>query len=293
VSKARLACAVEKKRRKVSLRGKKKQARYKMGKEGKTPKKDKKDKTPSKEKKEKGEDGEEELTELRQVCAIAKPLADIGFHKKILKVVKKGESWKTMKTQNAPLPERKGDTLGYLNRDTGLELTHLISPPHSSYSLQAQAGEARREGGGQGAAQGHQGVSRWRKTPDWISPAHDIKNLLVDSFLCANINQRSRLSFSRCIGRGGARARLLSTHNTPSDDAVFPPSLFFRLCVIAGDISPIDVITHVPILCEEAGVPYIYVHSKVGQYKSNPARDPSRTVVQSFELELLFVCTSL
>jgi H/ACA ribonucleoprotein complex subunit 2 len=35
-----------------------------------------------------------------------------------------------------------------------------------------------------------------------------------------------------------------------------------RLCVIAGDISPIDVITHVPILCEEANVPYIYVHSK-------------------------------
>jgi len=33
-------------------------------------------------------------------------------------------------------------------------------------------------------------------------------------------------------------------------------------CVIAGDISPIDVITHVPILCEEADVPYVYVHSK-------------------------------
>jgi hypothetical protein len=35
-----------------------------------------------------------------------------------------------------------------------------------------------------------------------------------------------------------------------------------RLCVIAGNISPIDVITHVPILCEENGVPYIYVPSK-------------------------------
>uniref|UniRef100_A0ACD5YRK1 Uncharacterized protein n=2 Tax=Avena sativa TaxID=4498 RepID=A0ACD5YRK1_AVESA len=34
------------------------------------------------------------------------------------------------------------------------------------------------------------------------------------------------------------------------------------LCVIAGNISPIDVITHLPILCEEANVPYIYVHSK-------------------------------
>ncbi|GMQ11128.1 hypothetical protein CsSME_00053886 [Camellia sinensis var. sinensis] len=34
------------------------------------------------------------------------------------------------------------------------------------------------------------------------------------------------------------------------------------LCVIAGNISPIDVITHVPILCEEAEIPYIYVSSK-------------------------------
>ena len=34
------------------------------------------------------------------------------------------------------------------------------------------------------------------------------------------------------------------------------------LCVIAGDISPIDVISHLPILCEEADVPYIYVPSK-------------------------------
>lgn len=38
--------------------------------------------------------------------------------------------------------------------------------------------------------------------------------------------------------------------------------LFCRLCVIAGNISPIDVITHVPILCEESEIPYIYVPSK-------------------------------
>ncbi|XP_049404586.1 H/ACA ribonucleoprotein complex subunit 2-like protein [Solanum stenotomum] len=34
------------------------------------------------------------------------------------------------------------------------------------------------------------------------------------------------------------------------------------LCVVAGNISPIDVITHVPLLCEEADIPYIYVPSK-------------------------------
>jgi H/ACA ribonucleoprotein complex subunit 2 len=33
-------------------------------------------------------------------------------------------------------------------------------------------------------------------------------------------------------------------------------------CVIAGDISPIDVISHVPIMCEDNQVPYIYVPSK-------------------------------
>ncbi|XP_076899046.1 H/ACA ribonucleoprotein complex subunit 2-like protein [Bidens hawaiensis] len=34
------------------------------------------------------------------------------------------------------------------------------------------------------------------------------------------------------------------------------------VCVIAGNITPIDVITHVPILCEEADIPYVYVTSK-------------------------------
>mmetsp|Transcript_38588 Transcript_38588/g.61843 ORF Transcript_38588/g.61843 Transcript_38588/m.61843 type:complete len:172 (-) Transcript_38588:269-784(-) len=119
-----------------------------MGKEGKTPKKDKKDKdkTPSKAKAGDDEDVAE-VTELRAVCAIAKPLADIGFHKKILKVVKKASKHKQVKR--------------------GVKEV----------------------------------VKALRK---------DVKGL----------------------------------------------------CVIAGDISPIDVITHVPILCEEANVPYIYVHSK-------------------------------
>ena len=40
-----------------------------------------------------------------------------------------------------------------------------------------------------------------------------------------------------------------------------------RLCVIAGNISPIDVITHVPILCEESDIPYIYVPSKEVRYQ--------------------------
>ncbi len=38
------------------------------------------------------------------------------------------------------------------------------------------------------------------------------------------------------------------------------------LCVIAGDISPLDVICHLPVFCEENDVPYIFVDSKVRPY---------------------------
>ena len=32
--------------------------------------------------------------------------------------------------------------------------------------------------------------------------------------------------------------------------------------MIAGDISPIDVISHLPIMCEDKNIPYFYVPSK-------------------------------
>jgi H/ACA ribonucleoprotein complex subunit 2 len=33
-------------------------------------------------------------------------------------------------------------------------------------------------------------------------------------------------------------------------------------CIIAGDISPVDVITHLPVMCEDRSLPYVYVPSK-------------------------------
>ncbi|KAG6543757.1 hypothetical protein Mapa_014941 [Marchantia paleacea] len=57
------------------------------------------------------------------------------------------------------------------------------------------------------------------------------------------------------------------------------------LCIIAGDISPIDVITHVPILCEEADVPYIYVPSKELGAAGATKRPTSCTLVLSGPLK--------
>lgn len=37
---------------------------------------------------------------------------------------------------------------------------------------------------------------------------------------------------------------------------------------MAGDISPIDVLTHIPIVCEDHQIPYIYVPSKEVRLKA-------------------------
>ncbi|PSR96576.1 H/ACA ribonucleoprotein complex subunit 2-like protein [Actinidia chinensis var. chinensis] len=51
------------------------------------------------------------------------------------------------------------------------------------------------------------------------------------------------------------------------------------LCVIAGNISPIDVITHLPILCEEADIPYIYVPAKEDLANAGATKRPTCCVL--------------
>lgn len=51
------------------------------------------------------------------------------------------------------------------------------------------------------------------------------------------------------------------------------------LCVIAGDISPIDVISHLAGLCEEKEVPYVYVPSKVELGAAGSTKRPTSCVM--------------
>ena len=37
---------------------------------------------------------------------------------------------------------------------------------------------------------------------------------------------------------------------------------FVSVCVIAANISPLDVIAHIPIMCEDSEVPYVFVPTK-------------------------------
>lgn len=47
------------------------------------------------------------------------------------------------------------------------------------------------------------------------------------------------------------------------------------LVVIAGDISPLDVISHLPVLCEDNDVPYIFVPSKEKLGEASATKRPT------------------
>lgn len=49
-----------------------------------------------------------------------------------------------------------------------------------------------------------------------------------------------------------------------------------EIVVIAGDVDPIDIVMHLPLLCEDKNVPYIYVPSRAALGRSC---DLSRSVI--------------
>eukprot|EP00339_Tiarina_fusa_P029213 CAMPEP_0117085476 /NCGR_PEP_ID=MMETSP0472-20121206/60082_1 /TAXON_ID=693140 ORGANISM="Tiarina fusus, Strain LIS" /NCGR_SAMPLE_ID=MMETSP0472 /ASSEMBLY_ACC=CAM_ASM_000603 /LENGTH=123 /DNA_ID=CAMNT_0004814735 /DNA_START=9 /DNA_END=380 /DNA_ORIENTATION=+ len=48
------------------------------------------------------------------------------------------------------------------------------------------------------------------------------------------------------------------------------------LCIIAGDISPIDVISHIPVMCEDRNITYVYVPSKEALGTAGQTKRPRR-----------------
>lgn len=57
------------------------------------------------------------------------------------------------------------------------------------------------------------------------------------------------------------------------------------LVVIAGDVSPIDVISHIPVLCEDNEVPYCYVPSRRELGAASLTKRPTSVVMVKTEDE--------
>jgi H/ACA ribonucleoprotein complex subunit 2 len=52
---------------------------------------------------------------------------------------------------------------------------------------------------------------------------------------------------------------------------------------LAGDVSPIDVITHLPVTCEELGIPYVYVPSREDLGTAGNTKRPTSVVLVSMK----------
>ena len=51
------------------------------------------------------------------------------------------------------------------------------------------------------------------------------------------------------------------------------------VCIIAADISPIDVLSHLPVLCEEKNIPYVYVKSRAEVGEACKTKRPTSCVL--------------
>ncbi|EEH22032.1 hypothetical protein PABG_04243 [Paracoccidioides brasiliensis Pb03] len=62
----------------------------------------------------------------------------------------------------------------------------------------------------------------------------------------------------------------------PPNAVIDSPS---AVVVLAADISPMDVISHIPVLCEDHGIPYVYVTSRAELGSAGATKRPTSVVM--------------
>ena len=53
----------------------------------------------------------------------------------------------------------------------------------------------------------------------------------------------------------------------------------FSILVLAGDITPNDIISHLPVMCEDAQIPYVFVPSKEELGHASATKRPTSCVM--------------
>lgn len=67
----------------------------------------------------------------------------------------------------------------------------------------------------------------------------------------------------------------LAAPSAVNNPAITPPGLV----ILAADISPMDVISHLPVLCEDHNIPYVYVPSRAELGAAGSTKRPTSVVM--------------
>ncbi|KAL2823111.1 50S ribosomal protein L30e-like protein [Aspergillus granulosus] len=87
------------------------------------------------------------------------------------------------------------------------------------------------------------------------------KPLLEDKSAKKALKSVKKAAVNKCLKRGVkevVKALRKSPIPAPNETVSIPSGVV----VLAADISPMDVISHIPVLCEDHGIPYIFVTSR-------------------------------
>lgn len=85
---------------------------------------------------------------------------------------------------------------------------------------------------------------------------------------------------SKAIKRG-VKECVKSIRKSPvaTPTSLNPSTLPSGIVILAADISPMDVISHIPVLCEDHGIPYIYVPSRAELGSAGSTKRPTSVVM--------------
>ena len=83
---------------------------------------------------------------------------------------------------------------------------------------------------------------------------------------------------NKCLKRG-VKEVVKALRKSPVPSPNSPNPLPNGVIVLAGDISPMDVISHIPVLCEDHGIPYVFVTSRAELGNSAATKRPTSVVM--------------
>ncbi|PLB35066.1 putative small nuclear ribonucleoprotein complex protein Nhp2 [Aspergillus candidus] len=87
-----------------------------------------------------------------------------------------------------------------------------------------------------------------------------------------------KAAVNKCLKRGVkevVKALRKSAVPAPNEVIAIPGGVV----ILAGDISPMDVISHIPVLCEDHGIPYVFVSSRAELGNSAATKRPTSVVM--------------
>lgn len=83
---------------------------------------------------------------------------------------------------------------------------------------------------------------------------------------------------SKALKRG-VKEVVKAIRKSPPSSTSNPSAIPLGIVILAADISPMDVISHIPVLCEDHGIPYLYVPSRAELGAAGATKRPTSVVM--------------